>query len=300
MQAQAQTLIHPVIHFKPQAKSNAKRFLVKTSKVAEDDVPLYLTQVDGEWGTYTNEAGEPIKIDKLAGAVDRSIMREIEAHVSPAQAAAEARVNAPAITTADTPVTVQAATEGVEHAIPDAPAAMGGFSVFSALGGAPVPAAATAASTVVRDGKVVDPDAPAERTDKAVQAGDTCPLCGADHAKQTAANEGVSQTCGGCGKTYSMATGREVRIGYKRDDVNRGYTIEKNRAEQNGVKRPSAGTLCGQVWAALDAVHATHMPVAADLDTIATVNNWNRNNVSCEFYQWRKFMGIKGRQVRAK
>ena len=108
------------------------------------------------------------------------------------------------------------------------------------------------------------------------------------------------KTCGGCGKTYSMATGREVRIGYKRDDVNRGYTIEKNRAEQNGVKRPSAGTLCGQVWAALDAVHATHMPVAADLDTIATVNNWNRNNVSCEFYQWRKFMGIKGRQVRAK
>jgi len=159
------------------------------------------------------------------------------------------------------------------------------------------------ASTVVRDGKVVDPAAAAadDKGDHAVEAGvDPCPLCGGHHSSQTWANEGVSAFCHSCGKTYSVSTGREVRAGFKRDDVNKGYKIEKNRAEQNGVKRPSAGTLCGMVWAALDAVHATRMPVASDLDTIATTNGWNRNNVSCEFYQWRKFNGIKGRQVVAK
>lgn len=39
-------------------KSNAKRFLVKTAKV--DNFELYLTSVDGKWGTYLDEAGVPV------------------------------------------------------------------------------------------------------------------------------------------------------------------------------------------------------------------------------------------------
>ncbi len=76
----------------------------------------------------------------------------------------------------------------------------------------------------------------------------------------------------------------------------KGYTIDKDRPRQNGVTRPSAGTLCGQVWAALEAIQEKNGVVtSADLPALAEANSWNRNNVSCEFYNWRKFMGIKGR-----
>ena len=75
----------------------------------------------------------------------------------------------------------------------------------------------------------------------------------------------------------------------------KGYTIQKEREEQNGVKRPSAGTVCGAVWAAFDANPAVK---AGELAALADANGWNRTNVSCEFYAWRKFMGIKGRAAK--
>lgn len=75
----------------------------------------------------------------------------------------------------------------------------------------------------------------------------------------------------------------------------KGYTIQKERQEQNGVKRPSAGTVCGAVWDAFDANPAVK---AGELNALADANGWNRTNVSCEFYAWRKFMGIKGRAAK--
>lgn len=72
----------------------------------------------------------------------------------------------------------------------------------------------------------------------------------------------------------------------------KGYKIQKNRIEQNGVRRPSEGTVCGSVWAEFDKSSGIK---ASDLQELADVNGWNRTNVSCEFYAWRKFMGIKGR-----
>ena len=272
MQAQTQTVAP--ITFKGYAeKSKAKRALVKSFGINGDAASNFLTEQNGQWGFLLND-GAPYA-EAIVNAVDTLIVAaqqnlELPAPDLPAPDEAD-----------DTPTT---------------------SSAFAMMVNPPV-APTGEASTVVRDGKIVDPAAAADadKGDHAVEAGvDPCPLCGASHSSQTWANEGVSAFCHGCGKTYSVSTGREVRAGFKRDDVNKGYKIEKNRAEQNGVKRPSAGTLCGQVWAALDAVHATRMPVASDLDTIATTNAWNRNNVSCEFYQWRKFHGIKGRQVAAK
>ena len=76
----------------------------------------------------------------------------------------------------------------------------------------------------------------------------------------------------------------------------KGYKIQKEREERNGVKRPSEGTVCGAVWAAFDDIMAKNGEVkAAELPALADENNWNRTNVSCEFYVWRKFMGIHGR-----
>lgn len=75
----------------------------------------------------------------------------------------------------------------------------------------------------------------------------------------------------------------------------KGYTIQKEREELNGVKRPSEGTVCGNVWAEFDKNPEIK---AGELAALADTNGWNRTNVSCEFYAWRKFMGIKGRAAK--
>jgi hypothetical protein len=55
--------------FKPQAKSNAKRFLINTCKVVESNIEAYLTQVDGQWGTWVGEDGKAVPL-ALANVVD--------------------------------------------------------------------------------------------------------------------------------------------------------------------------------------------------------------------------------------
>lgn len=80
-----------------------------------------------------------------------------------------------------------------------------------------------------------------------------------------------------------------------------GLIIEKNRPEQNGVKRPSAGGLCRAVWDACWAhqeITGTP-PTAKEVKAIAETNGWNPNNASIEYYQWRKFNGITGRVAKA-
>ena len=80
-----------------------------------------------------------------------------------------------------------------------------------------------------------------------------------------------------------------------------GLIIEKNRPEQNGVKRPSAGGLCRAVWDACWAhqeITGTP-PTAKEVKAIAETNGWNQNNASIEYYQWRKFNGITGRVAKA-
>lgn len=115
-----------------------------------------------------------------------------------------------------------------------------------------------------------------------------CPLCKADPSSQTWATEDETCLCHHCGKTYSMATGKEVGI----------RKIEKDREERNGIKRPSVGSLCRAVWDALDAIGTSAS--AKDVKALAEENEWNQNNASIEFYQWRKFNGIEGRQKKAK
>lgn len=77
-----------------------------------------------------------------------------------------------------------------------------------------------------------------------------------------------------------------------------GYTIEKNRPESNGIRRPSAGGLCRQVWDfcqhVVDSEGVEALSVRVVKDRAADVG-WNINNAVIEFYQWRKFNGITGR-----
>ena len=73
-----------------------------------------------------------------------------------------------------------------------------------------------------------------------------------------------------------------------------GLKIEKDRPEQNGVKRPSIGGKCRAVWDALDAYRAEtgELPTIKTVKELAADEGWNPNNASIEYYQWRKFNGI--------
>lgn len=77
--------------------------------------------------------------------------------------------------------------------------------------------------------------------------------------------------------------------------VEKKWTLEKGRAEQNGIKRPSKGTVCGAVWEAVEALGVDKASAAA-MRELAVERGWNKNNVSIEFYRCRQFHGI-GRAV---
>lgn len=74
------------------------------------------------------------------------------------------------------------------------------------------------------------------------------------------------------------------------DDSKR--TIEKDRPKQNGVTRPSLGGMCRAVW---DFCDANSGVTIADVKAEAAKRGWNTNNASIEYYQWRKFHGVRGR-----
>lgn len=81
-----------------------------------------------------------------------------------------------------------------------------------------------------------------------------------------------------------------------------GYKVEKDRPKQNGVARPSKDGKCRQVWDLCDALREAGKgvpPEAKVLRAQSEANGWNLNNTMIEFYQWRKFNGIKGRAAKA-
>lgn len=74
--------------------------------------------------------------------------------------------------------------------------------------------------------------------------------------------------------------------------------VEKDRPKQNGVTRPSAGGMCRAVWDFCDDFTARNegtLPTSKQVKEHATSVGWNSNNASIEYYQWRKFHGVRGR-----
>lgn len=71
---------------------------------------------------------------------------------------------------------------------------------------------------------------------------------------------------------------------------------KEEREIQNGVRKPSSGTVCRAVWDELDTMQD---PDSKSVKQLAIDKGWNLNNASIEFYQWRKFHGIKGRPAKA-
>jgi len=99
--------------------------------------------------------------------------------------------------------------------------------------------------------------------------------------------------CLGCGEEF----GEERELPVKGE----GIKIEKDRPEQNGIVRPSAGGKCRAIWDFCDELNEKGvMPMPKLLKEAAREKGWNENNAVIEMYQWRKFHGIVGRQNTSK
>lgn len=95
--------------------------------------------------------------------------------------------------------------------------------------------------------------------------------------------------CLGCGEEF----GEERELPTK----GTGIKIEKDRPEQNGIQRPSAGGKCRAIWDFCDELNEKGViPMPKMLKEAAAEKGWNENNAVIEMYQWRKFHGIVGRQ----
>jgi hypothetical protein len=110
-------------------------------------------------------------------------------------------------------------------------------------------------------------------------------------ARDPAFQEG-EYNCMGCGGHF----GNPVVYDEPKADAHTGtgLKIEKDRPEQNGVKRPSIGGKCRAIWDALDVYRAEtgELPTSKTVKELAADEGWNPNNASIEYYQWRKFNGI--------
>lgn len=68
------------------------------------------------------------------------------------------------------------------------------------------------------------------------------------------------------------------------------------RLERNGLKQPGAGTICRQIWDYCQSQYdAGYMPKAKELRAWGA-GKLDDTTMTIQFYRWRKFTGIGGRQ----
>lgn len=128
-------------------------------------------------------------------------------------------------------------------------------------------------------------------------------------AAPTAADYGIPATPGPteapvtAGQALVQAITEGVEAGMAAEEAQpasaarKGIRIDKNRAEQNGIRRPSAGGKCAKIWDECDFKVASGVqPTIKGMKNWGTANGINLTTVTIQFYQWRAFNGIVGRQ----
>lgn len=137
---------------------------------------------------------------------------------------------------------------------------------------------------------------------------DNCPHCGICLENGMSDFEGVVEAQGNVEKAFAIMKREMCCLGCGGEwgplvaAPGTGIKIEKDREERNGLKRPSLGGVCRAVWDACDKVHTEEdgrVITSKEIQALAVVHGWNANNASIEYYNWRKFMGIRGRQAKA-
>lgn len=74
----------------------------------------------------------------------------------------------------------------------------------------------------------------------------------------------------------------------------------KVRAAANGVTQPSSGTICGAIWAALDAKRTAlkgETPTFEHLRELAKDAGWQKNTAMTQYQRWKQFHGLMPRSL---
>lgn len=76
-----------------------------------------------------------------------------------------------------------------------------------------------------------------------------------------------------------------------------GIKIQKDREERNGVKRPSNGGKCAQLWDLFDAMYAEKgmVPTPKPAKQRSAELSLDPVTTQVQLYRWREFMGFKGK-----
>jgi hypothetical protein len=100
-------------------------------------------------------------------------------------------------------------------------------------------------------------------------------------------------TCNHCAGEWGPMVDKPKRARAPSGSSN-GLKIEANRETRNGVTRPSVGGKCRGVWDMLDAIgtDATAKQARAKAQELG----FDKTTCMVQFYRWRKFNGIEGRQ----
>lgn len=72
---------------------------------------------------------------------------------------------------------------------------------------------------------------------------------------------------------------------------------DEPQEEQNGVKRPRAGSVCRRVWDIADKLSKKAPVPFSALAEVTNAEGLNESNARAEYSRWRKFHGITGRIV---
>ena len=81
----------------------------------------------------------------------------------------------------------------------------------------------------------------------------------------------------------------------KKDVEKTGKTIEPNRAEQNGLKRPSKGSTCAIIWDTCDRITSEKGSTCTSAELFNALQGYNDCTLRTQYARWRQFNGITGR-----
>ena len=74
-----------------------------------------------------------------------------------------------------------------------------------------------------------------------------------------------------------------------------GKSVEQNRPEQNGLKRPSAGSTCAIIWDTCDRITNETGHVCTSAELFNALQGYNECTLRTQYARWRQFNGITGR-----
>ena len=74
-----------------------------------------------------------------------------------------------------------------------------------------------------------------------------------------------------------------------------GKSVEQNRPEQNGLKRPSKGSICAIIWDTCDRITSEQGSHCTSAELFNSLQGYNECTLRTQYARWRQFNGITGR-----